>query len=270
MASSSYDPNQIIQAAQEKAASNDFAGGQMVFQSALLDWVDDARETTAGNADTIQEAVATLWLAYAQYQAENKQFKSATETYEQAVQCPVGSLVGRVWLEYARFAEDRGKLRTAQDVYIRALVGKDGVPAPVKDEQDQTLLWQEFLEMMRKTNPDLTLSALQAAVEEPPTKKIKLEEGSAPAPALLTPAVATQSAVESRTHVILPEVVQTEAKSFVETMNLENNNLPPDLFAGWMLRDGNSPPQPPEPLFQPSPPKLSDPVCTRHTIGLAV
>ena len=268
--SSSYDPNLIIEAAQKE---HDFSAGQIIFQTALLDWVDDARESTQ-DPERVQEAIATLWLAYANYLIEAKQFKTATETYEQAVECPIAGKVGRVWLEYARFAEDRGKLRTAQDVYIRALVGKDGATAAVTDEQDATLLWQEFLEMMRKSNPDLTMSELQSAVqsEQPAAKKIKLEPGApAGAGSIDVPAVPTMAApttqppteTSNRTHVILPEAIQAETKAVAEILAVHQpgSAISPDLIAAWMVRDGNGPAQPPEPpLFEPSPPKLSDPV----------
>jgi tetratricopeptide (TPR) repeat protein len=165
-ATTSYDPNIVIQAAEEKLAANDLAGGQTLFQSALLNWVDDAQFSAnlPDVKDQLQEAIATLWIAYAQFLQNAKQFKSATEAYEQAVACPVGSLVGRVWLDYARFLEERGKLRSAQKVYLRALVDQEG--GKVKDEQDRDLLWNEFLEMMKANKPDLTLEALKKAVEE--------------------------------------------------------------------------------------------------------
>jgi hypothetical protein len=283
-----YDPNMIISAADDKLSGNDLEGGQMVFQSALLSWVDDAREGAAGDAEQMQEAVATLWLAYAHFLAKAKQFKSATEAYEQAVTCPVAGSVGRIWLDYARFAEDRGKLKTAQDAYIRALVGKNGQRAAVHDEQDRELLWYEFLEMMRKTTPELTLDALQQAIEaeaaaegsgaaaepdsimsetgtpepdgsvaqSPPAKRIKVEDpGAAGARSPYNPA---SSREESKTHVVTGESVEVEAAVFAEI--IQQKVLPPEVAGAWMIRDGNTTAQPPQPpLFGPSPPKLSDP-----------
>jgi hypothetical protein len=49
-----YDPNMIISAADDKLSGNDLEGGQMVFQSALLSWVDDAREGAAGDAEQLK------------------------------------------------------------------------------------------------------------------------------------------------------------------------------------------------------------------------
>ena len=49
---------------------------------------------------------------------------------------------------------------------MRALVGNATTLAAVTDEQDQNLLWNEFLEMMRLSKPELTLAELKQAVEE--------------------------------------------------------------------------------------------------------
>jgi hypothetical protein len=63
----SFDPNAIIQAAEERGKQNDLNGAQMMFQSALLNWVDAAREGGVSDADQAREAIATLWLAYAHF-----------------------------------------------------------------------------------------------------------------------------------------------------------------------------------------------------------
>jgi len=63
----SYDPNVIIQAAEDKRQQNDISGAQMVYMSALLNWVDAAREGGVQDPDQVREAIATLWLAYAQF-----------------------------------------------------------------------------------------------------------------------------------------------------------------------------------------------------------
>lgn len=263
----------------------------MIFQSALLDWVDDAREGIGGSnagstgmpppidPESMKEAVGTLWLAYAQFLAKHNQFKSATEAYEQAVACPIASSLGRVWLEYARFAEERGKLKTAQDVYIRALTTQ-----PLMEEHDTLFLWQEFLDMMRKTNPDLTMAELQGAVhqnsalpeptvsssaiatEEPFAKRIRMEGNLASASTNAAPIATTipgatlQSypIIVANNHVVTADAVEEEAKAFGEIIS---GSMAADLAAAWMMRDGTDPAQAPEPpLFQPSPPKLSDPV----------
>ena len=291
---SKYDPNIIIQAAQDKLSEqNDLEGGQMIFQHALLTWVDDAREQ--GENETMQQAIVTLWLAYADYLSSAHQYKSAMEAFEQAANCPVAKSVGTIWLTYAQFALERGKKRTAQQVYIRALVGKDGEPPAVQEEQDSDILWQAFLEMMQESNPDLTLAELQQAViaeqqqaatggdqkpsatpssvlssgmsttdmgtDEPASKRVKLE------PDIAVTSAATEEvnlpppppSIElQKTHVLSKEAVTVEAQAFLSV--LQQKEVPQDVMAAWMIRDGQSFAQPPEhPLFSPAPPKLSDP-----------
>lgn len=64
-----YDPNTIIQNANEIYAQNNknLEEAQMCYQSALLDWVDDAREMENNGQDvsTMKDAIATLWIEYA-------------------------------------------------------------------------------------------------------------------------------------------------------------------------------------------------------------
>ena len=274
----SYDPNAIISAADARLASGDLEGGQLVFQSALLDWVDHARESTGGGTEEMRDAIVSLWLAYAHFLRKAKQFKSATETYEQAISCPVAGNSGTVWLDYARFLEEREKKRKAQDVYLRALVGdgKESQQGAVTDEQDRQLLWQEFLEMMRKSNPQLTMASLQAAVENEHLGS----SGTSPVPSGSVSPVRSNSPVapaskrqkrlgradeaatadgeeEPKTHVVTSDSVEAEAKDLLQQTS--QSSLPPEIAAAWMVRDGDSPPQPPEPLFGPTPPKLSDP-----------
>lgn len=280
-ASNEYDPTGVIAAANEKLLAGDLEGGQFVFQSALLQWTDDARESSS-ISESLREAVATLWLAYAQFLVQAKQFKSATEAYEEATNCSVAGSSGRVYAEYARFAMERQKRKTAQDVYIKALVANGS--GAVTDEQDRELLWNDFLEMMRATNPNLTMAALRQAVTEqettisannlpPSAKRLKLGDSddynnseSAVISSVSTKITTTASAItESKTHVVTAETVEMEAQQqlaeALQPHNAATHNLPPGVMAAWMSRDGHAEPQAPEPpLFAPSPPKLSDPV----------
>jgi hypothetical protein len=67
-----YDPNVIIQQANEVYANKkeNLESAQMIYQGALLDWVDDTREMeNSGRQDIdiqhVKDAIATLWIAYA-------------------------------------------------------------------------------------------------------------------------------------------------------------------------------------------------------------
>lgn len=72
---SKYDPNAIILAAEERREQNDMQGAHMIFESALLDWADDAREG-ANDPDHMKEAIATLWLGYAEFHKTSKMVRS--------------------------------------------------------------------------------------------------------------------------------------------------------------------------------------------------
>jgi tetratricopeptide (TPR) repeat protein len=291
-----YDPNTVIAASNEKLAKNDIEGGQYIFQSALFEWVDDACE---GGVSGITEAVATLWLAYANFLIAAQQYKTAGDIYEEAIRCPVTQHVGRIYAEYARFAVERNKRKTAQDVYIRALVSEKQGRGAVQDEQDRDFLWNEFLEMMKTTNPTLTMDALKEAVEQKHNTSISLPEPEtvtsqtatktiAATSATLEPAAkrarietgentaATAIVTVTRTHVVTEESVQELSLKFFQEWIVNTSSaastsarkaspkhlgLPAELATAWMIIDGSHPPTIPEiMLFEPSPPKLSDPV----------
>lgn len=264
-----YDPNIVIKAANDKFAAGDLEGGQTLFQMALLNWVDDARELTL-DPEQMKEAIATLWVSYAHFLIQAKQYKSATEAYEQAVECQVAGSLGRVWVDYGRFLEERGRDRSAQDVYIRALHAGGG---KVQDQQDRELLWNEFLELMRKRNPDLTLSELKQAIAEqdqstpdavPSNKRVRSDSndsmGLSQQPDVnpsSQAAIPQEPQEESRTHVVTASDVDVEHKALEEITNSAQND--PAFMTAWLVRDGTEAPQPPEPLFSPNPPKLKDP-----------
>ncbi len=288
---SNYDPNLVIKAADEKFAAGDVQGGQTLYQSSLFNWVDDAQFGGPANLDQLREAIATLWISYAHYLQKAKQFKSATEAYEDATKCPVSGRTGRIWLDYARFLEDRGKVRSAQQVYLRALVGdKNSSEAGghVLDEQDQNLLWSEFLNMMQTKQPDLTMAALKEAVQKEHTNVAKPDlqqpdiTGSShmntggdddmydDLPVSKRPRVddvgvkqetstsTTAAAETQRTKVVTASDVKIEETALLDIV--ENVKNDPLFLSSWMARDGHSPPQAPEPpLFEAAPPKLSDP-----------
>ena len=285
----SYDPNVVIQAAEAKLATGDVQGGQTLFQSSLFNWVDDAQFGNVPNKDQLQEAIATLWISYAHFLGKAKQFKTASEAYENATKCPISGSVGRIWLDYARFLEDRSKVRSAQQVFLKALVGTDTTEGGmVQDEQDRSLLWSEFLTMMQtKANqPDLTLQSLKDAVQKehtnqldnikeeqqpdvagssvaardamyddlPVTKRPRLDSGSNNNP---LPEVASSFSTTSRTHVITAEDVQVEEEALVDIVQSVRKD--PLFVSTWMVMDGDGPPSIPIQLFAAAPPKLSDP-----------
>mmetsp|Transcript_6641 Transcript_6641/g.13305 ORF Transcript_6641/g.13305 Transcript_6641/m.13305 type:complete len:617 (-) Transcript_6641:44-1894(-) len=199
-----YNSQAVISDAEAKLAESGINAAQNVYQSAILDWVDDVtmgmdteeQEEGGGNGsgnsghaelapeavtssgdnngrvvtkrDIIRGEIVELWLAYANLNRRANLFKSATEVYEQATNCAVAGPVGKIWMEYARFLEERGRPRTAQKIFLRALVGEGGSGPRVEDGAERDSLWNEFLRMMQnlRKNPNLSMEDLKRAVEQ--------------------------------------------------------------------------------------------------------
>ena len=207
------------------------------------------------------------------------QFKSATEVYEQAIHCPVAGGIGKVWLEYAKFLEERSRPKTAQSIYIRALVGdKDGNGPAVTKEDEQSLLWNEFLRMIQATrkNPNLTLDELKNTVYAEFGKKHvdSAANASTTAPEPVVSATQDAASVDQTEDKRPAKRSRWNKKEPEETVLITPNNIetaasvlftaaktmPSDIETLWYARDGGSQPAPPEPpLFSASPPKLGDP-----------
>lgn len=85
----SFDPNVIIQAAEEKRRQNDINGAQMMYMSALLNWVDAAREGGVRDPEQAREAIATLWLALAHFNQSANMVRPRMNVYELIYFCSV-------------------------------------------------------------------------------------------------------------------------------------------------------------------------------------
>jgi len=259
----------------------------MVYQQALLDWVDDARESASADTDGMKRAVGDLWIGFAALHRKANRFKGATEAFEGAVSCEIAGKDGKVWLEYAKYQEERKRHKTAQKIYLRALIGDDQSGGrPGAEEASHPMLWEEFLRMVRDLNktPNLTLQDLRAAVETehvsqvkkddgadgdgPPLKRAKMEDdfggASVLAAAMMVPVPGQgQQAMALDTSVMSAESIEKETAEAVDRMK----ELSPDISAAWFARDGDSQPSRPEPpLFTPSPPKFSD-ATGREVLG---
>ena len=78
--SKKYDPIAIGKEAEAANSNGDFEAAQMIYQSALLlEWQGNVREM-ADNCDSMQmeqmsHAIASLWLAYANFNRQVKQVR---------------------------------------------------------------------------------------------------------------------------------------------------------------------------------------------------
>lgn len=62
-----YNADAVIQEANGKFALGELENAQMAYQTALLDWVDDAREMENSGKDItlLRDSIATVWIEYA-------------------------------------------------------------------------------------------------------------------------------------------------------------------------------------------------------------
>jgi len=290
--SQTHDAYTVIQEANAKFDADDLQGAQMVYQSALLTWVDDATFGSPSQKQQISSAIATVWIAYADLNRRANMFKAATDTYEAAVNCPIAGTMGIVWSSYAKFQQERNRNKTAQKVYIRALVGENEVHAKVANEQECHDLWKEFLEMMQSLNQGETLSMeqLQDAVRAEYNEalnvrnantsanvqqgKVKAEPmnqyndsqqlytfSQAPQAAEIEEPMLKRAKLADANKTPEPAAVLiASVEAAASEIRLRISVIPPEITAEWLALDGNSLPSiPSPPLFSPSPPRLSDP-----------
>ncbi|EJK45629.1 hypothetical protein THAOC_35752, partial [Thalassiosira oceanica] len=165
---SEYNSQTIIDEAESKFQSEGVQAAQKVYQSALLEWVDDVAMDDGGaiQTDRVKEEIAKLWLAYANLNKRNNLNKSATEVYDQATRCPVSGQIVNIWVDFAGFLKERSRPKMAQKLYLRALVGDERSGPAIANPDDQQTLWDGFLRMMQtlRNKPDLTLKELKDAV----------------------------------------------------------------------------------------------------------
>ena len=207
------------------------------------------------------------------------QYKSCQEAYEGAVNDEVVQSLGRIWLDYARYFEERNKYVSAQKVYLRALTGGNNHRGAVSDETNREILWQEFLRMMqeRKDDHSLTLEQLKAAVareEEEADAVMGVPQGEqfdSVSGAIDTAASVPDSELNDwpvkRTKFDSASAAASEDDQRAAANRIDKEwsalaqslqSMPPDVQVVWMASDGDASPLRPEPLFAPSPPKLSD------------
>lgn len=162
-----YSPSTIIHAAETKASQGDIPGAEMLYQEALLNWVDDAREGS-NDSKKMADAIADLWCAYAEFFRGLKKYKSCLEAFESATQCPISGSSGKIWREYANYCRARNRPRHAQKIYLRGLTGdQSDNRGAVTNETERFKLWNDFLILSRETtnDPNLTIDQLMIAVK---------------------------------------------------------------------------------------------------------
>ncbi|KAJ1459303.1 hypothetical protein M885DRAFT_511166 [Pelagophyceae sp. CCMP2097] len=98
----------------------DLSKARSVFESAVFEWTDalsDDDELTADDRFSAESKLVDLWVSYASFERELRQFKQTTKIFESAVADPTVAKFSKLWLEYASFCTARGKLSNARRVY---------------------------------------------------------------------------------------------------------------------------------------------------------
>ena len=88
-----YDPIAIGKQADAAHGSGDVDRAQLIYQTALLEWQDDAREIGDDNSmqlEQIRRAIASLWLAYAHFYRRLKKVRKKFAKMYVVFNVPVG------------------------------------------------------------------------------------------------------------------------------------------------------------------------------------
>ena len=177
-------------------------------------------------------------------------------------------------------------------MYLRALAGispnEETYQGMVSDEEDRKVLWNDFLELVKgnKSGENITLEELQKAVEEDhvkplkrkaeleaenESKKTKSEEMEMDEePEKTEPEEPTDPNRLSKEQIEKANTVTTESNELMRlTSSPTTGTSPSEVVALWLVKDGDSHPIAPPPLFHPSPPKLND-MSGRDLVGTEV
>lgn len=258
-------------------SGKDLEGARREYQSALLDWSDDAREAGAVGDDGtgnegVRETMVDLWIAYATLNIDANAPKLAKEAFEAGVNCEVAGSSGRLWGCYASWNQNRGKVRAAQTVYLRALSGDNPAVSVESNPVWNTKLWDDFLVMVRgnKNNPTLTLERLkEAVIKEGGTGDVSPALPPAMVDCPSPDATSRKRKIIEMTHVSqrLSEPANRkrtaadlagEVDRIASLLQTRTSSVSPSAAAEWMAMDGDAIPSMPKGLFGPSPPRLVD------------
>lgn len=116
----------------------------------IFDWTDSFNENLGGSTSSIEGRVAfnklsELWVNYAKFEINLKQWKKAVQVFEDALNDSVVSRSAFVYVAYADFCKSRNKQSNALKVYFRGLLAS-------LDEEDYDIMWIQLAEFMRQTS----------------------------------------------------------------------------------------------------------------------
>ena len=121
-----YELSEVREAVTKLLAVGDIEGARQCFAEAIFDWTDHFNEnfTEPSSAQKELNSISSLWLAYAEMENDQKQYKKAAAVYEKAFQDPLASMCTAVYLTCANFWREKGKLNNAKSVLIKGVTAK--------------------------------------------------------------------------------------------------------------------------------------------------
>lgn len=136
---------------------------RQIYMEKIMDWTDHFTENLQSNPDgdlakqAALDSICKLWIQYVGMESTLRQFKTAIQIFDNALNDPVAKGCVQIYLAFAEYCKERKKVPKAQKVYI------SGINAGLK-QFEIDLLWKEFLLTVRTAkSTELTLKELYEA-----------------------------------------------------------------------------------------------------------
>eukprot|EP00981_Chlorochromonas_danica_P006932 scaffold1507_cov158-Ochromonas_danica.AAC.1 len=192
-----FDPSVIASEAKAKVEKDPSSVEECrnVFLEQIFDWSDYYNESCSSDPEGVDsqamaQSLVELWLAYADFEANLRQYKKAVDVYEKAMGDPIVGRVGRLYQAYADYCLARGRPGAAQKAYLSGLSTRD------MPRKDSDTLWMMLLGLVQQVNKNatLTLSELRGLVAKQVTEGSQL----APLPSSSSDSNTTSSLTNDR------------------------------------------------------------------------
>jgi hypothetical protein len=214
----------------------------------IMDWSDYYTENCSENPNspdsvTMLNLITDLWIAFAHFESNLKQFKNAVEVYDKATSDPYVGKTGRIYQSFSEYHVGRNKPGNAQKVLIRGLCA--GLSEP-----DNKTLWQTLLDLTNKANnTQASFQQLFNVVVSQVPDASKL----APVPTVIVPTAQVAPPSNFRKE-FFQDFAESKEDSFQQQQNLPKQNILP-----------NQPQPQPSPIVQKTQPSIV-PVAPRMEI----
>lgn len=160
---SMYDIKAVVSKVDSALSSKNIEEARKIFKEELMDWEDYYQENLSSDPQSdesieARKAIPELWIAYAKMEVSNKQFKSALQVFDDALNNSFAKASLEVYLAYADYCRHRGRVSNEQKVYLLGLTS-------TMPQKDIDTLWHEYLKFTEShQNKSLKMSEFVEAV----------------------------------------------------------------------------------------------------------